>query len=102
VIEGVRKLIAPLSNLPLLVENPIHGAHGTKVGPFIEQRRVNGPGRPIHEPVGVKNLQDLLALFFGQAPGSNVRLWGIHLGTPSSRPPVVVGPGNTQGFARGS
>jgi hypothetical protein len=30
------KLVAALSNFSVLLENPIHGPHGTKVGPFIE------------------------------------------------------------------
>jgi hypothetical protein len=64
-IDGMGKLVSAFSNLSLLLENPIHGPNGTKVGSFVKQRCIDSPGRPVDKAVNVKDVQDLLALFMG-------------------------------------
>ncbi len=95
------KLITTFPNLSLLIENSIHGPHGTDIGPLIEQCGVDGPGRPIDKAIGVENLQDLLSLFVGESPGRNVRLRFMDFRLQGDGPPVVAGPRNPQRFTGG-
>jgi hypothetical protein len=70
-IHGMTELISTLPDFSLLVQNPIHAPHRAKIGPFIQHRCIDLPGRLIDKPIRVQQIQNLLPLFGRQCPRRN-------------------------------
>ena len=61
-VVWVAELIAPLSQLGMLLEDAIHGAHRAQVLTLIQQRRVDLRGGLVHESLRVQGVVHRLAL----------------------------------------
>jgi hypothetical protein len=73
----VTQLVAAIADFAVFVEQAVHGADGTEVGPLVQQRGVDLGWGLVGEAFGVER-HDLLALRGREgpvAPGSNH--WGL-------------------------
>jgi hypothetical protein len=94
------KLIPPLFDFLMRLQETIHGADRTEVLPFVQKGGVDLVRSLVHKPLLMEKIQDLLPLFCTQSADRRSPLWGLLMDVPLSGPQAInAGPGNPEGFA---
>ena len=68
-VAGVGQMVTAFADRAVGRQQPVHGAHRTKVAVLVEQRGVDASRCHVGEPVSVEYLQDRRALLGGQGQG---------------------------------
>src|SRR5512139_1435085 len=68
-VDRMCELISSLPHFPSLPKKPIHGAHGTQIRAFIQERRIDLPRGQIHKTLTVHDPHHLLSFLRPEGPG---------------------------------